>query len=384
MTNAGAPWALIDLFSGCGGMSAGLEASGFFECVYCADNDKWANETYFENLGHQPDNMDLMTLWDPTVRKAWVARLREKINGRPLLFAGGPPCQGFSSHVKVRGDHKGRNQLFTLFGELALEFQPEVILIENVADLVSARSWDLFSELRNCLTSAGYAVRAKIVNMAQFGVPQERYRTFVLASRDSEPTFPEIRRRSGEYSTVRDWIGGLDPVLPGQENSLDPMHVTSRHRQSTIDILAQVPIDGGSRPKGVGPACLDRTNGYADVYGRLAWDRPAPTLTTRCRTPSCGRFAHPAQNRGLTAREAGLLQTFPSTWTFCGPFDDRYKQIGNAVPPLAAQIMGEHIGKGMPSVENEVGVFEVEHKPVGSSFSILIAGIRRNGGLKAA
>jgi hypothetical protein len=119
------------------------------------------------------------------------------------------------------------------------------------------------------------------------------------------------------------------------------MHETSRHRQSTLEILRRVPRDGGSRPAGVGPACLDRTKGvhggYTDVYGRLAWSGPAPTITARCRTPSCGRFTHPEQDRGLTAREAALLQTFPSDWQFSGPFDDRYKQIGNAVPPAGEE-----------------------------------------------
>jgi DNA (cytosine-5)-methyltransferase 1 len=377
-------WASVDLFSGCGGMSAGLFASGRYECVYAADFDWWANATYALNLGHEPDGRDLLELRDDLQRREWTRDIRQRVADRPFLLAGGPPCQGFSSHVKTKGDIHGRNQLFGLFGELAIELDPDVILIENVADLVSARSWELFVALRARLQDAGYLVRARILNMAQLGVPQERFRTVVLARKGEAPTFPEVRRTPPEYSTVKEWIGDLPPIESGQENIDDPMHVTSRHRATTIDILRQVPHDGGSRPVGVGPACLDKTRGahggYTDVYGRLAWSSAAPTITARCRTPSCGRFAHPEQNRGLTAREAALLQTFPSDWQFVGPFDDRYKQIGNAVPPLAAQIFGEHIAQGMPASENEVGLFEVQDRPVGSSFSVLIPGIRKRGG----
>lgn len=174
-------------------------------------------------------------------------------------------------------------------------------------------------------------------------------------------------------------------MASGEVDPFDPMHEASRHRSSTIAIIQQVPLDGGARPAGVGPDCLQKARhsfgGYTDVYSRLAWSEPAPTITARCRTPSCGRFVHPEQHRGLTAREAALLQTFPAEWHLCGPFDDRYKQVGNAVPPAAAQVFADHIASGFPSYTNEVGLFEVEDRPVGSSFSVLIPGIRRRGGV---
>jgi len=286
----------------------------------------------------------------------------------------------------MRGDRHGRNNLFTAFGDLALELRPDVVMIENVADLVSQRSWSLFADLRTRLVDGGYDVRARIINMAQLGVPQERFRTVVLASRVGRPTFPSPSvREPSQYSTVKEWIGDLPPIASGERDPSDPMHEASRHQASTLEIIRQVPRDGGSRPPGVGPACLQRARasfgGYTDVYSRLGWSEPAPTITARCRTPSCGRFVHPEQHRGLTAREAALLQTFPRDWHLCGPFDDRFKQVGNAVPPLAARAFADHIASGFPSVGDEVGLFEVADKPVGASFSVLIPGIRRRGGV---
>ena len=378
-------WAFADVFSGCGGLSAGFESTGLLTGVYAADIDKWANRTYEQNIGHAPDSRDLLELLDKKKRAAWAADIRDRVGGRNFILAGGPPCQGFSSHVKVVGDRHGRNQLFELFGDLALALEPDVIMIENVADLVSERSWKVFADARQKLQRGGYEVRARIVNMAQLGVPQERFRTVVLASREVRPTYPAIQRSEKEFSTVKEWIGDLPPVESGFVNTEDPMHQTSKHRPSTLEILRSVPVDGGSRPQGVGPACLDKTRGrhggYTDVYGRLSWSSAAPTITARCRTPSCGRFAHPEQDRGLTAREAACLQTFPRSWQFDGPFDDRYKQIGNAVPPLAAAAFGAHIAAGMTEVSDEIGVVEVGDQPVGTSFSVLIPGIRRRGGV---
>lgn len=374
---------LVDLFCGCGGASAGFMASGSFRHLYAADIDKWACATYERNLAFRPNMVDLRAL--AAQPDQWASDIGGNRRG-PLVVLGGPPCQGFSSHVKMKGDRHGRNTLVSVFGQLAVALRPAHVVMENVPDLVSDRWWPVFRELRETLREAGYNVRARIVNFAQLGVPQERFRLVMLASLAGSPTFPQIRRRgTQEFSTVKEWIGHLPPVSSGGIDPFDPMHEASKHRASTLQIIRQVPRDGGSRPADVGPECLRRARdaygGYTDVYGRLAWSGTAPTITARCRTPSCGRFVHPEQHRGLTAREAGLLQTFPGDWFFEGPFDDRFKQIGNAVPPLAMQAIAEHLVSGPPSGIDEVGLFEVKDRPVGASFSVLIPGIRRRGGV---
>lgn len=374
---------LVDLFCGCGGASAGFLATGAYSHLYAADIDQWACQTYEANLGHRPENRDITELIAQADQ--WASELRNK-SSRPMVLVGGPPCQGFSSHVKTKGDRHGRNTLVGVYGKLATSLRPDVIVMENVPDLVSDRWWPVFCAFREDLNNAGYAVRARILNFAQLGVPQERFRLVMIATLEGRPTFPAVQRSTpGEFSTVKEWIGHLNPVENGEVDPDDPMHEASKHRKSTLEIIRQVPLDGGSRPADVGPECLRRVRdahgGYTDVYGRLSWSATATTITARCRTPSCGRFLHPEQHRGLTAREAGLLQTFPSTWTFCGPFDDRYKQIGNAVPPLGMRTFADHIADGLPERSREVGLFEVADKPVGSSFSVLIPGIRRRGGV---
>jgi DNA (cytosine-5)-methyltransferase 1 len=196
---------------------------------------------------------------------------------------------------------------------------------------------------------------------------------------------PSAPLRPHEYLTVRDAIGHLRPVRSGEADQKDPMHAASNHRASTLAILRRVPKNGGNRPVGVGPTCLDKTRrahgGYTDVYGRLAWDRPAVTITARCRTPSCGRFAHPEQDRGLTIREAALLQGFPANYIFAGPFDDGFKQVGNAVSPRVAKKLGGFIaahltGSGADAFTNGVPPVRVE-SPIGPGFAVKINGIKR-------
>jgi DNA (cytosine-5)-methyltransferase 1 len=136
-------------------------------------------------------------------------------------------------------------------------------------------------------------------------------------------------------------------------------------------------------PAALPPLALTRRahGGYTDVYGRLAWDRPAVTITARCRTPSCGRFTHPEQDRGLTTREAALLQGFPVEYNFNGPFDDGFKQVGNAVSPLVARQLGEFVG-ALLAAEN-TSAFEHGQPPisvdgpVGPGFAVTINGIKR-------
>lgn len=377
---------VVDFFCGCGGVSAGLQAvngGATFEIIRGIDNDRHCARTYERMIGVPCDQIDILELSnDP-------ALLRNEIAGWGLqrfervLLVGCAPCQGFAAHRKSIEGHDPRRNLFEAFCRIAAVIQPDAILMENVPDLFSKDHWPHFERGRTRLENAGYQVRSGIYNFAGFGLPQERFRAVVMAFRD-EFELPDAPFTSERYATVRDAIGHLKPLASGQSDPNDTMHVASTHREATLNTIRQVPKDGGNRPIGVGPKCLDKTRaahgGYTDVYGRLAWDRPSVTITARCRTPSCGRFTHPEQDRGLTTREAALLQGFPGDYVFEGPFDDGFKQVGNAVSPLVAMKLGEFIASRLEGNEHIV----VDGAPpirvtsaVGPGFAVTINRIKK-------
>lgn len=363
----------VDFFCGAGGMSYGFhkmaDLTGRFRWAGAVDIDKHAINTYERNYKRRPANLNLGEDDIETIKGALSLKKKNE-----LVLIGCAPCQGFSSHRKKdhrRGPDK-RNSLVGRFAEIAVAMRPKLIVMENVPDLLAKKHWKHYKAFKDTVEAAGYHIAVKILNMADFGAPQARHRTVLLAGRDFIPTLPEPVFSPEQYRTVRDAIGGLSPLMAGGKDPQDPMHMTSKHRKETIEVLKRVPKNGGSRPSGIGPKCLDKVAGFSDVYGRLSWDKPAVTITARCRTPSCGRFAHPDQDRGLSVREAALLQGFPKEFYFEGPFDDKYKQIGNAVSPIFSTRLAAHIltmlaGENIGEIETSV------KRPSFGSYSGMIA-----------
>lgn len=380
------PIQLIDMFSGCGGMSVGFLSANSVIPAYrllgAVDIDPVANATFHRNLGLRPSSLDVGKL---ARRRDLLSAFLAEIGYRrqdPLVLIGCAPCQGFSSHRNSNGKHDHRNRLFVDFARIAARLRPLAVVVENVPELLTNRYWPLVKAAGIILRRAGYTVRITVHNTAEFGVPQERFRTLVLAMR-SPFILPKGFLCRSEFRTVRDAIGPLPRISPGERHPADPMHFTAGHNPSTIATIAKVPKNGGSRPPGVGPPCLRRIeerqgrSGYDDVYGRLFWDRPSITITAYARNPASGRFVHPDQNRGLSVREAALLQGFPPGFYFEGSLDEKFRQIGNAVPPvfsafLAAHLLGEIFGQRIPAGSCPVGITG----PVGASFSRLIASIK--------
>jgi DNA (cytosine-5)-methyltransferase 1 len=379
---------VIDFFSGCGGVSYGFANARTRNVRYdirgAVDIDPHANATYERMLGITPINQNIEDLlfqeqFDKAIHQ-WSLKKSD-----PLLVIGCAPCQGFSSHRKKDSRSDGRNSLLESFGLLLTKLMPELVVMENVPEMLNERHWAHFEKWKSLMIGAGYKVRTHIYNLAQFGVPQERFRVLVIAAKDWQQfTLPQARYSPQEFVTVRQAIGHLRPLQAGGVDSADPMHITSKHRKETIELIRLIPPDGGSRralPDNVGPNCLRKVDGFRDVYGRLSWDKPAVAITARCRTPSCGRFTHPTQHRGLSVREAALLQGFPERYYFEGPFDDKYKQIGNAVSPIFSRSIAEHLDKIWPLDHTAVSV-EVDcgrdiTTPITKSFSSAIASIKR-------
>lgn len=382
------PIQLIDFFCGAGGTSLGFAALNqvvpTFKMLGGCDINKVSAETYSHNYGTPLINQDITEL---AYEDGKLEELLERIGydpSKPTVMIGCAPCQGFTSHRKkhwAEGDD-GRNTLILAFAEIVRRVNPDVIIMENVPEFLSKKYWQYFSTAKKKYEECGYIVKQSIYNAASFGVPQDRFRAIVIGMKH-DFVLPVGYLEPNEYKTVRDAIGKLTPVPAGVADPNDPMHKSASHKKSTIDVIKQVPHDGGNRPAGIGPACLDRTNGFSDTYGRLYWDRPSITITHYARNPASGRYTHPEQDRGLTAREAAILQSFPRGFEFTGKSDDIYRQIGEAVPPMlaagvAANVLIEMMST-IPSDEEKAEGPKTVTEPVSSSYSSVIAGIKTRG-----
>ncbi len=380
--------AVLDFFCGCGGASKGFQLADTstvqFEIVAGVDFDEPSCLTFESSIEARAVRLDIRQLYeDPSAVEDFKKTLNLHRYNK-LVLIGCAPCQGFSAHRRNEIEEDLRKDLFVMFCRIAPKFQPDAIFMENVPDIFSTRNWPFYQAGAAALRQAGYKVQGRPYNFAGFGLPQERFRGIMIASK-TNACLPKPPFGPAEFKTVRQAIGHLPPLASGNQSERDPMHWVSDHRESTLEILRQIPKNGGNRPRGVGPKCLDRARdthgGYTDVYGRLAWDKPAVTLTGKCRTPSAGRYAHPDQDRGLSIREAALLQGFPADFQFKGNFDARYQQIGNAVPPLVAKFIAEHIANnclGYADGELNQGAFlDGLSAPVGSGFAIQINGFKK-------
>lgn len=317
----------IDLFSGCGGLTTGLKKARFQ--VLAGVEIDTATGSVFE-LNH-PD----VHLWKEDISELTGRRIKSRLNiksGELDLLAGCPPCQGFSRVRTLNGGHvitDDRNELIFEFLRLVRELNPKTVMLENVPGLADDKRIESFEEE---LASMGYFPRHQVLDVADFAVPQRRKRLILLAGKHGIIAFakPALVRK-----TVRDAIG----TLPKAGNSGDGAHDIPENRSKKIQRrIARIPHDGGSRldlPLSEQLDCHKRCNGFKDVYGRMAWDDVAPTLTTGCFNPSKGRFLHPEENRNITMREAALLQSFPKNYKFPADLGKSVlaTQIGNALPP---------------------------------------------------
>ena len=324
-------FSVIDLFSGCGGLSLGLRWAGF-KVIAAVDNDSVSNATY--RMNHRRTRLieeDIGSI-DPEVLMKELGLNPESLD----LLAGCPPCQGFSTLRTLnggRGVDEPTNDLVFEFPRFARVFLPKTIMIENVPALLNDTR---LGKIKEELGNLGYECDADIFNAEKYGVPQRRRRMIFLAFRSGHPSFASPARQ-------RRTVAGAIRRLPSPEQSDDVLHNYSVRRTERITaLIRRIPQDGGSRtdlPTKDQLNCHQEFDGFKDIYGRMAWLAPAPTITTGCINPSKGRFVHPEQDRAITLREAALLQGFPKSYAF-DTDQSRYptaRVIGNAFPPKFAQ-----------------------------------------------
>jgi DNA (cytosine-5)-methyltransferase 1 len=327
----------VDLFSGAGGTTQGLRDAGY-EVVAAVENDPTAAKTFVANHGYT----DLLDRKIQHVQAPALARQLAAAGVHVDLLTACPPCQPFSTLGSGDADDP-RNGLVSSVARFVTHLRPQSIMLENVPGL---RRQPQFRRLLAELEKQ-YVVREYIVQAADFGIPQRRRRIIVLAvarrldialPRDLLDALPASFDRSPESA------GEALMLVAGLTEQVDPLHRARKPQQKTIARIQAVAQGGGRRqlPKHLELNCHARldSSSATSIYGRIDPAEPAPTMTTRCTTPSCGRFAHPTEDRGLTLREAAVLQTFPLSYEFHGNYGEVERQIGNAVPPRLTQALG--------------------------------------------
>lgn len=334
----------IDFFCGAGGITKGMADAGI-QVIKGIDNDLKAKETYEKN---NPGSKFLHA----DVRKISAQDVMKGIDrgDKKLLFVACAPCQTFSQLNKnsinrrkiFGGDPK--DSLIESFSRIVKDVVPDYVFIENVPQFSDSKN-KYFESLQKTLKKKGYQFDFAHVNAKDYGVPQNRRRFVLLASRDGLVNFPSIGFGPGKkpYVTVRETISKYPRIKAGKEHAEIPNHVTRRITSLNLDRLKYVPKNGGTRknwPKSLILDCHRKKPGYTDTYGRMAWNAPAPTMTCKCTSLSNGRFGHPSQNRAISVREAAAIQTFPDDYIFYGTLSDMTKHVGNAVPVAMAREFG--------------------------------------------
>lgn len=319
----------VDLFCGAGGLTHGFILEGI-SVEAGIDLDPACRYPYEKNNDALFVERDITDMESEEVASLFG-------NGKIRILAGCAPCQPFSTYSQrydTRSDHKWG--LLYEFGRLARDLRPDIVTMENVPSVERHEVFeDFVAELEEC----GYHVWHDVVECARYGVPQTRRRMVLLASihgpiRMIDPTHSKLR-------TVRQAIGRLRPLQAGESAPRDRLHVASALSEKNLARIRASKPGGTWRdwPEHLIAEChrTDTGRTYPSVYGRMEWDKPAPTMTTQCFGYGNGRFGHPEQDRAISLREAAILQSFPRNYEFVPPgepvqFTPIGRMIGNAVP----------------------------------------------------
>ena len=331
----------IDVFAGGGGLTVGLKRAGF-RVVAAVELEPHAFATYKAN------HPEVKCLKQDIATVSGAALLQLAGTERIDLLAGCPPCQGFTSLTAKYKDKKDpRNELVFEMARLTEEIRPQAIMMENVPGLTQ-KGKSLYRQLRARLEALDYRLTEGILQVADYGVPQFRRRFVLLGGLGFEITLPDPTHSVSRtddlepWRTVRDVIEGMpEPVTLAEAKGKGAVERSDWHivRQlSALNIERIKAARAGKTwkhiPEHLRPAChRDGYDGFTNVYGRMEWDRPSPTITGGCTTFSKGRFGHPSANRTISVREAALLQTFSPDYRLDTPYMDYVCNIvGNALP----------------------------------------------------
>jgi len=340
---------VADLFAGAGGLTQGFKDAGFTP-VIAVEFDRWAAQTYEANFGRHVLVCPIEEVGVSASRDGSLTWTGTDSEGQRVswptppidVLVGGPPCQGFSPLGRMSDWERDdpRNQLWRHYVRILKIVRPKVFVIENVPELLRSSEYE---RLERIVTgkALGYRLKADVLNAAHFGVPQTRRRAIIVGSRVGTVSLPP---QTIERHTVRDAIGDLS-LKPSDDN----WHVARNPRPSSLLRYKCIPPGGNrfdllrKRPD-LTPGCwVRKTSGSTDVFGRMEWNKPAPTIRTEFFKPEKGRYLHPQAHRPITIRESARLQTFLDSFVFAGSNVQVAKQIGNAVPIKLAFAIARHV-----------------------------------------
>jgi len=335
----------IDSFSGAGGLGLGLERAGL-NILFSFDIDTQCIKTINENtkyFHHEAEAQDITDMLNGVLlEKCGLKR------GELFLLAGGPPCQGFS--IQRRGsDTDVRNELVLKYGQLIDELYPAFFVMENVSGIAGKRGKTILQTLIERVEAVGYNVSVSLLDAQEYGVPQRRKRYIIVGERKDIGKNYKYPPTVSLKKTVRETIGAL-PIPPMDGTDHPELSLHRRDRLSPLNLQRINAIKEGEGRDDLPPELLANCHkidssviGYRNVYGRMAWDDVAPTITARFDSFTRGKFGHPDQPRSITLREGAMLQTFPKDFKFTGTKVEIARQIGNAVPPVLAEAIGRSI-----------------------------------------
>ena len=345
---------VVDLFAGVGGLSYGFAHSDDFDIVLANEWIPDIAKAY--SLNHPNVEMLNMNICDLTKEL-----LLEKLNGKNVdIVVGGPPCQSYSTAGKREMDD--RANLFMEYKRILTVLEPKLFIFENVVGMLSMDGGKLFKKIQAEFNSIGYELKYKVLNAADYGVPQTRERVILVGTKGAN-TFEYPIPTHGDglipYVTLEDAIGDL-PELKSNEsadfykyepnndflkfvrkNSIAPTeYKTPKNGEHLIKIMETLKDGEGkeSLPENIRPK-----KSFGNSYAKLWWKRPATTITRNFACPSSARCIHPRDSRALSIREGARLQSFPDTYKFYGADGMKRLEIGNAVPPLLSIALAKSV-----------------------------------------
>lgn len=329
----------VDLFCGAGGLTRGLINRNVHVCAGI-DSDSDCEFPFRENNAASFLNSDICKVSSGEINNLFkVSSCR--------LIAGCAPCQPFSTYSQKNNasNSDARWELLSEFGRIVKEVKPEFVAMENVPQLAKHPVFHGFLSIL-----ADYTVCSTIVDCMDYGVPQTRKRLILLASRLGPISLVKPSGVKIKDITVKRAISSLEPLAAGQTSLSDHLHTASSLSDLNLKRI-QSSMPGGTWrdwPQSLRADCHERHTGttYPSVYGRMEWDKPAPTITTQFFGYGNGRFGHPEQDRAISLREGAILQTFPKDYQFVPPgervrFSTLGRLIGNAVPVRIGEVIAD-------------------------------------------